>query len=297
MEEVKDVILNVYTLSVPPATDAQNATTSSSSSSSSTNSSSNQQQQRSHSTSSWSSFFVSQMLPSMGLGAYHTSLRVGSNHDSPYTITYTFVANQGIVSSRSRSRNDAQQQQQQLPSHATFKEEIVLGACSCTRGQVQDILQRLSQYYFTKTSYHLVHRNCNHFTETFATALIHYPAFMNYHDSINSGGTITSPRSLVASNFYPDWINRLAHTGAIVVADADIRPCRAPWDEAYHAVTNTKAFLEEDPAGSGGRRWGSVSSKILSGSKSTTIATTKKKPEKKELTEAQKKLLEKIRKK
>ena len=310
MEEVKDIVLNVYALSVqppPPPTPSQSQTS--------------QQQQSGTTTSisrgntSWTSFLVGKMLPSIGMGAYHTSLRIGSTTDTTrdaYTTTYTFVAQQGIVSEK-RSRNTTA-----VPSHATFKEEIVLGSCTCPRGQVNEIISLLSQYYFTPNSYHLVHRNCNHFTETLATALIHYREFMDHHmHQINGSsdiGTRRPPqprRSTARLSTYPDWINRLASTGANVIShDADIVPCQ-PYHEAYHAVTKTTLDPSSgsDPAGGRGGGFSSVLSpgsktnatptSLASASTATTaaMASKSKTKDKKELTEAQKKLLEKIRKK
>jgi hypothetical protein len=251
----------------------------------------------------------------MGMGAYHTSVRIGTDDSSPYTTTYTFVANQGIVQEK-RRRTNTTGNNTSLPSHATFKEEIVLGSCTCQRGQVNEIIQILSQYYFTKTSYHLVHRNCNHFTETFATALIRYPDFIYQMNERNSSftTTTTTPRKTppkISLATYPDWINRLAYTGANVIShDSDIIPCH-PYLEAYHAVTKTTMDQNtvDRTNDSSRQRWGGGFLSILqpghsksntttggtSSSSSTKSKTTDTK--KKELTEAQKKVLEKIRKK
>ena len=334
MEEVKDIVLNVYSLSIPSTTeppsnapsgrntgstnghDARNTTTTTTTNTTTNNNSS--------SSNSWTSFFVGKMLPSMGMGAYHTSLRIGAEESGPYVTTYTFVANRGIVQEK-RQRNSSSSSS--LPAHATFKEEIVLGSCTCQRGQVNEIIQILSQYYFTNTSYHLVHRNCNHFTETFATALIHYQEFIDLKNNWSMETPVTrrplwSRKSSLTT--YPDWINRLAHTGANVIShDTDIIPCH-PYHEAYHAVTKTTMdgsgsmmsnnHRRDDSTDKTTGRWGGFSLVLPGGSKSNTTASTAtttsnrnatsssssskpKKNEKKELTEAQKKLLEKIRKK
>jgi PPPDE putative peptidase domain len=87
--------------------------------------------------------FFSRVLPSMGYGAYHTSLEVMDDR-------YTFAANAGIV--KTRSRNEA------VPPGATYKEAIPLGACSVrNRGELQQIVTRLRET-FSPTGYHLVHR-------------------------------------------------------------------------------------------------------------------------------------------
>jgi hypothetical protein len=323
MEEVKDIILTVYTLSVPPTTEPNSPAATAAAAAADTAS-------RRSSNAHWSSFLVSKILPSVGMGAYHTSIRIGSDDQSPYTTTYTFAANRGIVPEkrpRSRNTNDL------LPSHATFKEEIILGSCTCQRGEVNEVVQQLSQHYFTDTSYHLVHRNCNHFTETFATALIYYQEFMNLRNNDSNNNSSSNNRNHIASqrgirsprrlSTYPDWINRLANTGANVIShDIDIVPCH-PYNEAYHAVTKTTidgsttiAAVDNPPTSKTTGRWAFPS--VVSGSKPTSTSTTtgttttssstttltaaaaskgKKKNEKKELTAAQQKILDQIRKK
>jgi PPPDE putative peptidase domain len=87
--------------------------------------------------------FFSRVLPSMGYGAYHTSLEVMDDR-------YTFAANVGIV--KTRSRNEA------VPPGATYKEAIPLGACSVrSRGELHEIVTKLRET-FSPTAYHLVHR-------------------------------------------------------------------------------------------------------------------------------------------
>merc|ERR1712154_41662 len=73
------------------------------------------------------------------------------------------------------------------------------------KAQLQEVIQRLSTlFYSPHESYDYVHRNCNHFTETLATALImlEQPE-QNYKDSARL-------------QTYPKWLNRLANTGAMV---------------------------------------------------------------------------------
>ena len=109
----------------------------------------------------------------------------------------------------------------------------------------------------------MVHRNCNHFTETFATAII-------LKDSLAEPGTHKL-------KFYPDWINRLANTSKAVVGhDEDIVPCN-PLEEARKAVGADQKV---------GWDFGHKDSKKDSKRKSS---------QKKELTEKQKAALAKIR--
>jgi len=176
MEELKDVILNVYTL----PTDSPELGSSGS--------------------------FLGRLLPSIGMGAYHTSLQLDG-------YEYTFAANRGIVKSPSRHEG--------VPRGATFKESIALGSNSKSRGEINAIVKKLEQF-FTPTAYHLVHRNCNHFSETFATALIMESELIE-----NKSKRLKK---------YPVWVNRLATTGSSVIPhDDDIVPCNI-FGEARNAV-------------------------------------------------------------
>lgn len=212
MEEVKDVILHVYLLQ-----------------------------------SEQGGSFVSRFLPSMGMGAYHTSLEIDG-------YRYTFAANAGII--KTKSRNDG------VPSGASYKESIPLGACACNRGEINAIVNNLGEF-FHGNAYHLVHRNCNHFSETLATAAILNDKLVDMKQ-----GRLKS---------YPEWINRLANTSKIVIShDEDILPCDILLEarKAVGADTKTSWGLKSDDAAK--KRMTSVK-------------------QKKELTEKQKAMLSKIR--
>jgi PPPDE putative peptidase domain len=234
MDELKDVVLNVYTLATDSPDLGRTVT------------------------------FFSRMLPSLGMGAYHTSIELDGYH-------YTFAAGAGIIKTSARHNN------QSVPLNAAFREAIALGSCripsSKSGGGVAAIIKILGEKFFTATSYHLVHRNCNHFTETFATALI-----LHDHIVASSASNSTSPRRQRLAA-YPDWINRLASTGALVIShDDDIVPCDV-WKEACVA-------LGVDPT---------TPKSAVSDSASAATATNR--TTKKTLTEAQKKALAKIGKK
>ena len=226
MEELKDVVLNVYSLA--PATAA-----------------SEEQVSRA------GNFLTARLLPAMGLGAYHTEIVLDGYH-------YTFAANVGIVKTLAR----------RLPPHAAFQEAIPLGSCRPQRGAINALIKRLGELYFTPTAYHLVHRNCNHFTETLATALILYDDLIEHMDK---------PKRLVT---YPDWVNRLATTSRLVVShDDDIVPCNV-WQEAAKGVGADEKIS-----------W-SMESKGNKGVDKKKSASNQKK----DLSEKQKALLAKIRK-
>ena len=212
--------------------------------------------------------FFSRILPSAGLGAYHTSLDVG---DSTYAyavggITKTSISN--------KHRN--------LPPQANFKESIVLGSVSSsttdspsdTERSIQKCLDYLRTNFFTHTGYHLAYRNCNHFTETLATALIVPTTDLLRKRSLKS---------------YPNWINRLARTGSTVLDQSA---------DKTEGTTGPCDVIKEATAAMGIDE--TVSS--LSASKNNKAAgagktnNDKQRKQKKELTEAQKKMLAKLKK-
>ena len=200
--------------------------------------------------------FLSRLLPSMGMGAYHTSLEVDG-------YRYTFAANAGII--KTSSRNEG------VPTGANFQESIPLGANSLkNRGELTQVVKILGDEYFTSTAYHLVHRNCNHFTETLATAII-----------LNR--TLAEPNNCPSSlSTYPTWINRLANTSQNLIGhDEDIVSCNV-LKEAKKAVGADEKVT-----------WGLSSSKKESSSSSRKVTASGKK----ELSEKQKAALAKIRKK
>jgi hypothetical protein len=83
-------------------------------------------------------------------------------------------------------------------------EKIQLGRCTRTKQELIDIIKRLSTLFYTPTSYDIMHRNCNHFTETLATSLV-----------------VNDPKAPLQT--YPKWLNRLANTGAMVIKkDQDV---------------------------------------------------------------------------
>jgi hypothetical protein len=140
---------------------------------------------------------VSGILPAIGMGAYHTSLEV-------LGLKYTFAGGAGVMAARSNGPDVG------VPRGAKYKTSIPLGgAVRSSRLELQDVIKRLSALFFTPTSYHLVHRNCNHFSETLATALL-----------------VTEPKTTTRLQSFPKWLNRLANTGAMVLSkEENVVPC------------------------------------------------------------------------
>jgi hypothetical protein len=203
--------------------------------------------------------FFARLLKPIGFGAYHTSLELNG-------YCYTFSAMAGI------QKSSAANKASHVPANGRFKESIKIGGLSDSMDQnaINECINRLRKSFFTDKSYHLACRNCNHFTETFATTLI-----LADHQGLDEKKSAATSLST-----YPSWINRLAKSGAGFINHGDV--CNV---------------LNEAQSASG------LEGKVDWTLKTTlTSASSKKKShscqrnQKKELTEAQKKALEKLRK-
>ena len=142
------------------------------------------------------------------MGAYHTCIEVDG-------YRYTFAAQAGVIKGPN--------QLQGVPQGASYEKAIPLGACNANRGEIKEILKKLQSQFFHDKAYHLLARNCNHFAETFATALI-------LRDDLIEG-----KRDRLKS--FPQYVNRLASVGNAFVGSGgdDIVPC-SPVEEAAFAV-------------------------------------------------------------
>lgn len=142
---------------------------------------------------------------------------------------------------------------------------LLIFSFSC-RSQINAILKNLGENFHGR-SYHLVHRNCNHFTATLATAII-----------LND--QLVDPKQ-GRLNSYPEWINRLASSSSMVIShDDDIVPC--------NVMTEARKASGAD----GKIGWDLRSSQTgnASASKSSTQQSSKK-----QLTDKQKAMLARIK--
>lgn len=158
------------------------------------------QQQQAISTTDRALLMFSSVLPKIGMGAYHTSLELRD-------LKYTFQGGTGIIAGRANEADIG------VPQGARYSTSIRLGLTKLNKQQCSEVLKRLSVLFFTAQSYDLIHRNCNHFTETFATALLIDPV-----TSSSSGNNINDTGLLEK---FPKWLNRLAKTGALVSSHAN----------------------------------------------------------------------------
>ncbi|KAI8378903.1 PPPDE putative peptidase domain-containing protein [Blakeslea trispora] len=107
----------------------------------------------------------------------------------------------------------------------TLKQTFDMGTTNLTAQEIEELLVRISDEY-VGTSYNLLSRNCNHFTEDFVARLTH--------------------RSL------PSWINRAARLGTMF-------PCMVPWEWIQPPEFEEEAEQEADFGHSISRRSSTVS--------------------------------------
>ena len=199
-------------------------------------------------------------LRTIGLGTYHTSIQIRSK-------CYSFAAGAGVTQSNPPSTSGVDRY---APSNARHQESITLGTATLSQGKINEVVNKLRETTFTATSYHLMNRNCNHFTTTLAMALLHYDQ-------------LTDPQYRPKLDQYPAWVNRLARTGTGLgcLNGEGVDVICNPEREARVAVgANERVGFDFVSA---------TDSKKGSGGTSSN--------KKKELTEEQKKMLAKLKKK
>ncbi len=238
------MILNIYDL-VPEQQTAQSSST-------------DQQPQLS----GFSRMFVGLLEP-LGFGMYHTSIDVGG-------FRYQFGSTFGISRTNSPvGGGDSAESRRYVPGNGQYRESIILGQTFCDQKEVNSIIQNLREGKFGGDNYHLAHRNCNHFSETFATALI-------LGNELVEGGDTN-----VRLEKFPKWVNRLAKTTSSGMnRDSEM---------ACDVLAEARMALECDKKVG----WGINSSGITSSIKKSLSSSDRSK--KKELTAKQKEVLAKLR--
>lgn len=216
---------------------------------------------------------LSRCLPSIGLGAYHTSIDV-------FNSCYSYSSS-GITSIATVNKH------RYKPENATFKESIVLGRVNIDGytstmtplSKVRSCVEHLEKKFFTKTGYHLTLRNCNHFTETLATALI-----------LSKEELLNTKKGGPSLKTYPKWINRLARSGSAVLdksADKNLEGVENDKDSLYCEIAKESRFaagiVDYD------------NNEKMAAQLDSLVASGKKRKQKKELTEKQKQMLAKIK--
>lgn len=151
-----------------------------------------------------------------------------------------------------------------MPANVAFRESIIVGQTWFEQKEINQMISRMREGKWKGENYHLANRNCNHFSETFALALVKGEELVEG----NAGLTLES---------YPKWVNRLAKTGTSLGID-DGKVCDVN-NEARQALGEDKVGWNFKPT----QRDQQVS------------PTDGKRSQKKELTDKQKAALAKLK--
>ena len=213
------------------------------------------------------SSLVSSWLSPLGMGAYHTSIDVRG-------FRYQFGANVGITRTASpQGGGETADSIRFVPPNGSYKESIILGQTWSQQGDINSIIQRMRDDKFRGDTYHLVRRNCNHLSETFALALI------MCNELLDEGNA-----SLKLDKF-PQWVNRLARVGSSLTNDDMTAACDVIAEARIAAGVKGKVG------------WDLTTTTTSSSSSSkNNISTDKSRSQKKVLTEKQKAVLAKLKK-
>lgn len=203
--------------------------------------------------------FFSGILAPLGFGAYHTSIDVRG-------FRYQFGANTGITRTSSPlGGGETAESRRFVPPNGAYRESIILGQTWSEQGDINATIQRMRDEQFKGENYHLANRNCNHFSETFAMALI-------------LGGDLLENDNKKLDKF-PSWVNRLARTGTSLGVDDG----------------NVCDVVKEAKAAAGLK--GKVGWELTSSSnKKNNAFNSANRSQKKELTDKQKTVLAKLKK-
>ncbi len=118
-------------------------------------------------------------LHSLGMGLYHTGVQI---RDHEYSFS-------DIGVSRTRAR---------LPEFGSFREQIVMGVFHRGIGEINNIITAMASGPFAPTTYNLTSFNCNHFSDALCFALLekNIPPWINRMAGIGSAilpaGTLES---------------------------------------------------------------------------------------------------------
>uniref|UniRef100_H2YQ75 palmitoyl-protein hydrolase n=1 Tax=Ciona savignyi TaxID=51511 RepID=H2YQ75_CIOSA len=145
-------------------------------------------------------YWINEYISGLGIGVYHTGVEVYNRefayggHQFPFT---------GVFEIAPRDATD-------LGETFKFKDSIVLGMTDFTQSDVENIVEQLGKEYMG-CAYHLMHKNCNHFTSALSEVCNMIPFFVWYAQLCK-----IYIMQILCGRPIPRWINRLAYMSTCV---------------------------------------------------------------------------------
>lgn len=153
-------------------------------------------------------YWINDYLTNMGIGVYHSGVEI-------YGVEYAYGGHplpfSGVFENSPRDAED-------LGENFKFKESILLGHTDFSPADTQDVITSLGRD-FHGDQYHLITKNCNHFSGAFIKTLCgaELPAWINRLAYIS--GSIPFLERMLPK----EWLTPVALQQALNERDADVR--------------------------------------------------------------------------